>query len=467
MLAAIQNLDCISIMKPEVFSMILDAPTEVDRIELEDDCIARADELGVKAAFKRHLAAYKKDNLKANRFLLTVELEYTDKGAVKDCVKNYVSILRSDEAYKGKLKMNELSWTAEYHDNDKIEPWEDVNDAQLRCYIESKYGIYNEKKVKDALRIVFNENTYNPVKQIIESVKWDGKKRIESFLITWLGVYDDRQGYAREVSRLIFAGGINRLYDPGCKFDNMAVLIGRQGGGKSTIVRWLALQDEFFREVSTIDGKEGIEAIQGAWICEIGELLALTKTKEVEASKAYIARQVDTVRMAYDAHISHHKRQCIFIGTTNKAEFLTDKTGNRRYYPIECTVTGYDLYMYEDIIKKEILQCWAEAKFFYDLGQMPTVSPKELKPVIEQHQSMAVEDDYREGIILYYLEDKEFVCNIELWHSALGEIGKPSPKQSSDLTCIMQSIGGWHKHGKLLKTKFWGYQRCWVKEGFK
>jgi len=141
----------------------------------------------------------------------------------------------------------------------------------------------------------------------------------------------------------------------------MPVLIGKQGGGKSTFVRWLAMEDRFFTELRTIEGKEGLEAINGAWIVEVSELLALTRTKEQEAVKAYLSTLVDKYRPAYGRNIVEQPRSCVFIGTSNRAQFIVDKTGGRRFYPVECVRTGYDLFRRETEIREYIQQCWAEA----------------------------------------------------------------------------------------------------------
>ena len=107
------------------------------------------------------------------------------------------------------------------------------------------------------------------------------------------------------------------------------------------------MEDQFYREVTEIEGQRGIEAIEGAWICKMGELLALKRTKDVEMVKSHVSRQVDAYRRPFDKRVDEHPRQCIFIGTTNNIEFLTDKTGNRRYYPVVCNHHGRDLFDHE------------------------------------------------------------------------------------------------------------------------
>lgn len=462
MIPNIDSMDAISILQPNVFAELLDIESEAEKVEVEDLLIARAQELGVKTAFKRRLAAYKKDNAKINPFRCDFPLTLNDKGNPVASIDNFLQILRHDINYSGTLFLNELTWSPEKHVDGVRSKWSNEDDAELRRYIEKNYKIHNEKKLDDALRIVFAENKYHPVRDLIEKTKWDGMPRIKGLLCKWLGV--DDEPYSHEISRLIFAGGIHRLYNPGCKFDDMPVLIGKnQGEGKSTFVRWLALDDEFFREVTEIEGQKGMEALEGAWICEMGELLALNRAKDVEAVKSYITRLVDVHRKPFDKRVSEHKRQCIFIGTTNKAEFLTDKTGNRRYYPVTCNSVGYELFKHEKEVKADILQCWAEAKYLYDLGEIAPYADQKLVEVIRERQQEAVEDDYRVGMIKAYLEDKEIVCAIELWQKAIGEWGKPDRRSSNEISIIMQGFPEWEKSRTATRIGNYGAQKCWFK----
>lgn len=457
----VNKLDAISILKPETFATLLDTESEIERIELEETLLNQAEELGVLKAFKKRLTAYKKDNIKVNPFRCDFTLSLNDKGNPVASIDNFLQILRNDINYSNTFYLNELTGSPEHLVENKRCRWTDSDDSELRRYIEKNYKIHNEKKLDDALRIVFNENLYNPVKELVEGTKWDGVSRMKTVLTKWLKVADEP--YTQEVSRLIFAGGIHRLYNPGCKFDDMPVLVGRQGEGKSTFVRWLALSDAFFREVTEIEGQRGIEALEGAWICEMGELLALTRSKDVEAVKSYITRLCDTYRKPFDKRTSDHKRQCVFIGTTNKPEFLTDKTGNRRYYPVICNNSGYDLFNNQAEIKNDILQCWAEAKALYDEGQLHPYADEKLLDTIRAHQADAVEDDYRIGMIEDYLDTHDIVCVVELWQEALNEYGKPGRKDSNEIATIMQSFRGWEKASKAIRINPYGVQKYWYK----
>lgn len=471
---AIDCLSCADILKDDVFLSLLEIADPVKYERTFQALEKRAAELRTKTEFKKTLKAFKEKEKNYNKS--EVKHELTKQGTVplkfdggknpQLTIENFLSILENDPLLKDYLLYNELSNAPECISSGEIRRWKDEDDSWLRGYIEQNYCIYSPQKLDDALRVRFNQRRYHPVREKIQSITWDGKPRIKRFLIEWLKV--DDCPYSEEVSRLIFAGGIHRAFRPGCKFEDMAVLIGKkQGEGKSTIIRWLAMDDKFFREVNEIDGQRGVEAVEGGWICEVSELLALKRTKELEAAKSYFSRQTDTYRKPYDKRVTENPRQCIFIGTTNTAEFLTDKTGNRRYYPVECNSSGRDLFEHKAEIQEYIEQCWAEAYALYQKGELPPVLDKSILPEAQYRQECALEDDYRAGMIKAYLDDKaegESVCIIELWQEALGESFKPTRKDSNELALIMQSAPGWIKVPSVQRTSRWGVQRCWVKQ---
>ena len=466
---AISCMEISDLLRSENVYMIQAQPIEI-REQLKALYFARMQELKadkelkeqVKRMFKafdtaeREMAdAYTKENAKKNA---EIHLAFDGKGQPLSTIDNFLLILRNDKEFET-LRFNQLSYSPEHIVDGKLERWQDKDDSRARFYIEQKYKIHNREKLDDALRILFAEREYHPIKQIIESVEWDGVSRIQELFIKWLKCEDTP--YIREVTRLVFAGGIHRLYNAGCKFDDVAVLIGtKQGEGKSTFARWLAIKDEFFTEVTEIEGQKGIEAIEGAWVCEIAELLAVTKSKEVEAVKSYITKLVDRYRRPFDRRTTDHKRQCVFIGTTNKEQFLTDKTGNRRWYPVKVNSSGYDLHDHKEEIQADILQAWAEAKFLYDKGELAPYADRNLLADIREKQEQAVEDDYRVGMIVDYVSNKDKVCVLELWKQALdNEFSKPTRRESNELTLILQSLG-WVR-GKVEHHSSYGNQLFW------
>ena len=374
--------------------------------------------------------------------------------------------------YGKNLRLNVMTGKPEfwnYHRKEWLE-WTDAEESRMKAYFERQYSMYSQVKLTDALLIYWHNHKVNPLTDLLESLEWDGKPRVENFLHEVMKADDNE--YTRECSRLIFAGGIHRAYRPGCKFDDMIVLIGTQAAGKSTIVRWLNMDDQFFREIKTISGKEGIEAIRGVWIGEVGELMAMTRVKEAEAVKAYITSQEDSYRPPYQKNVQTIPRRCVFIGTTNNPQFLTDKTGNRRFYPVKVYSFAYKLYDNEQAVREYIRQCWAEAVHLYKEGNLQPFAKAEVLEQIRAAQEAAMEDDWRIGAIEQYLNDSKpqqgaTVSVIELWHRALGEPeeSKPTRKDSIEITQIISNIPGWIQCPNPISTA-WGRQKAFRKDDY-
>lgn len=403
--------------------------------------------------------------------LSSVDLAYTKDDKPKNAIANYLAIMKQDHAYDG-IRFNEISNRAEVHKTDggklTIEPWSDADEAQSMNYIESTFGLYSKDKHTAALRILFNERSYNPIRDIVDAQEWDGTERCERFLHEWAKV--DDTPYTREVSRLIFAGGINRLYHPGCKFEDVPILMGNQGSGKSTLMHYLALNDDYFGELKVMEGQQAIENLAGKWILEIPEMSAFTKAKDQESIKAFVSRQRDSYRKPYDRNTTELPRRCIFLATSNDLNPLVDKTGNRRWYPVEVKSSGYDVFDHEDEIRAYVLQCWAEAKAKLGTKAMQPFANRELVKVFEEAQENALQDDWRVGAIQVFLDKKlpgELTCVREVCHRALSpnpDFPKdPSLAESRDIGKILNRLKDWERVG-VRKIANYGKQACWRKK---
>ena len=385
---------------------------------------------------------------------------------IKPTINNFYTLI--GKHYGESLRLNEMTGKPEFKRHGDWIEWTDTEESRMRSYFESTYSMYSKDRLTDALLIFFQNNKTNPLLEILNSLEWDGKPRVEQFLHDVMKA-DDTE-YIRECSRLIFAGGVHRAYRPGCKFDDMIVLIGGQGAGKSTIVRWLNMEDQFYQEIKTIAGKEGIEAIRGVWIGEVSELMAMTRVKEAEAVKAYITSQKDSYRPPYQKNVQTIPRRCVFIGTTNNPQFLTDKTGNRRFYPVKVNADGYKLLDHEKEVREYIRQAWAEAVQMYREDRLQPFAKKEVLEQIRAAQEAAMEDDWRVGQIEQYLEDTKRAPNstvsvIELWHRALSEPeeSKPTRKDSIEISQIITNVPGWVKSESKISTT-WGRQKAFIKK---
>ena len=393
-------------------------------------------------------------------------LEFTEHGQVAQTTTNYVTILENDPEYQDLFLFDEFSNRVICQDNSNgVRMWNDGDDSNLRCGIENKYGLYNQQKYYDAFNVVARGKSFHPIKELIEAEDWDKQPRIDRFLIDILKCEDNN--YHREVSRMIFYGGIHRLYQPGCKFDYMPILIGRQGCGKSTVVKWLALNDAYYGDISSIEGKDALENIQGVWMCELSELLAMVKTKDIEAMKSFITRTTDRFRESYGRRTKEYPRSCVFIGTTNDYQFLSDKTGNRRYLPVELNIKIGELYRQEKYIRNYILQCWREARYLYMIDETYLTIPTRYYKEVLEAQNNAVEDDPKTGMIMDFLDNKKIgdrVCNIEIFTNCLNGLKKNFDRlQQKEISRLMASLPDWERSKSTHRFEDYGTQKYWEK----
>ncbi len=205
-------------------------------------------------------------------------------------------------------------------------------------------------------------NEYDPFRRFIEQSlpAWDGTGRIDTLLMNLFGAPDTPLN--RWISRVLWIGPIERAYRPGCKIDEVPVLVGRQGVGKSSFFRAMLPPeaDAWFSDglrLSSSD-KEKVEALQSCVIAEIGEMAGSTRA-ELSSMKAFLTRRDDgSVRKAYRRDPSSTPRRCYIVGSADNTQSLpNDPAGNRRF--IVCELAhGADI---ERRLPEIYGQCWAEA----------------------------------------------------------------------------------------------------------
>jgi hypothetical protein len=204
--------------------------------------------------------------------------------------------------------------------------------------------------VMDAAR----RNTFHPVRDYLDSLSWDGAKRLDKWLVTYCGAAATK--YTRAVGAITLIAAVRRVRKPGCKFDEMLILESPQGTLKSELLAALAVHQEWFSDDLPLnaDSKKVIEQLQGKWIVEAAEMSGMRRA-DVEHLKSLLSRQVDRSRLSYGRITTEQPRECVVIGTTNHPIYLRDLTGNRRFWPVR--VTEIDL----ESFKRDRDQLWAEA----------------------------------------------------------------------------------------------------------
>lgn len=423
----------------------------------------------------------------------TKKLRLTEKGAIASTIENVVVILNGDPALVDRIGFNEMSHnivalgSLPWRKGQGERQWSDADDADLRYYLERIYGLSGKDKIFDAVNVVAMAHKFHPVRDYLDACEWDGEPRLETLLIDYLGAEDN--AYTRAVTRKAMVAAVARIYRPGCKFDYMLTLRGRQGLGKSALIGKLG--GEWFSDTfTTMQGKEAYEQVQGAWIVEIGELAGMRKA-EAETIKLYISKQSDRFRPAYGRRLQEFPRQCIFIGTTNESQFLRDSTGNRRFWVVD-TPNKPARDMWDELTPELIRQIWGEAVAIYKAGE-PLYLPKELEAVAREVQETYEEENPKVGIVAQYLErllpddweekdlysrrawledqttgtmKRDRVCSYEIWAEALGQspdrLDRYAMKEIRD---IMSKLPAWRHQGNARCTrKPYGFQRYYKRE---
>lgn len=425
-------------------------------------------------------------------------LELDGKGFVKKTINNVTTVLEHDPALKGKVVIDEfascglLMGAVPWNSCTEKRRWTDVDDAGFYRYMESRYGITGRDKLDAGLLIVSNDHKINDVREYLLGLSWDNVKRLDTVFIDYLGAEDNL--YTRTVTRKSLTAAVARALEGGIKFDYMTILAGDQGIGKSTLLATLG-KEWFSDSLTTFEGKEAAELIQGTWINEIGELTAMTK-QETNAVKQFLSKTHDIYRAAYGRRTEKYPRRCVFFGTSNDDEFLKDYTGNRRFWPVDVGIHKPIKSVWDDL-PGEVDQIWAEAVMAYRLGERLYL-PKDVEALAKEQQEAHRESASKEGIIREFLNKKipknwysldilarrQFlngnlkvdeselvmrwkVCAGEIWQECLGsDIKYMKRTDSIEINNIMRNMQGWKRNKSSQRYGLYGTQRGFCRDIF-
>ncbi len=404
-------------------------------------------------------------------WMKTSTLRYDDNGRVKPTLDNMLKILVHDQALSGRIAFDRFAsrYVAKgalpWNMTPGTRLWTDADDAGLRWYLENKYEVTGRDKVQDAMIMCAEQNGFNEVLDYLNSLKWDGIERLDRLFIDYLGAEDNV--YTRAVARKSLTAAVARAYEPGCKYDTMPILVGRQGAGKSTLIRTMG-KKWYADGLSTFEGKEAAENIQGKWIIEAGEMAGYTRAEE-NASKQFLSRQVDVFRQAYGRRTQEYPRRCVFFGSSNQYEFLKDITGNRRFWPIDIEAQKPTKNVYVNL-PGEVDQIWAEAVVRYKNGESLIIEDNEAAlKIAETAREAHMESNSKQGLINEFLlqkvpknwntmsrsarrtyltmgchtpdEDLEYrdrICAVEVWYECFGQ--DPARMKKTDTREINQIL---------------------------
>ena len=418
------------------------------------------------AGKKRAVTQKSKDEVAGGSALVFkfLDCNYDEDGnvkSVKQLVHNFEIVMDKDSRFAGKIRLNEfaqqpyLYGSVPWENENNCRAWSSHDDSALFSLIQADYGLKSRQDFADALKNVSMRNKFHPVRELLDSLTWDGKEHIRSLSPEYLGAEDS--DYTYQVMRLWMLGAVSRVYKPGSKFDYTIILQGSQGIGKSTFLKLMALDDSWFNDsLDSLDSDKAVQSLTGSWIIELAELKSLARTAGgVESVKRFLTATQDKYRIPYERRADTFYRQCVFAGTTNKDDFLQDETGNRRFLIIHTGVTKTSKSLFTPEAMDDIKQAWAEAVHIWKNEDPELILPENCMQQAKELQEANMADDGKRGIILDYLEGKTQVCAREIWFEALKETIPPKNWQASEINNIVAKIPGWER----LKTprKFDGY----------
>ena len=406
---------------------------------------------------------------------IRASLEVYRNGEIKNTLQNCIQAIGCDPRLQCRFRRNLLT---EKTDITGDLPWEttstSMNDTEMNYllwYLEHYYSLTNEKKILKALNIVANENRYHPIQDYLKSLKWDGEERIRYALHHFLG--SEVSDYNHEALKLFMMGAVRRVFEPGCKFENMLCLVGGQGAGKSTFFRFLAIRDEWFSDdLRKLDDENVYRKLQGHWIIEMSEMIATASARSIEEIKSFLSRQKETYKVPYEVYAADRPRQCVFGGTTNRQDFLPrDRTGNRRFIPVTVCPERAEVHILadENASRRYIAQLWAEAMAIYRSGDYRLTFSAEMENTLRAQQQDFMQEDTWAGMIYAFLDDYtgERVCSKQLYAEALDQINQPQAWETREICEIMNSgiqsgaIRGWRAHTTAKRYIKYGVQKGW------
>lgn len=422
---------------------------------------------------------------------------------VQSTTRNITIILQNDPNLKERIAFDEFSnrvlidgavpWAPK---DDTLRDWTDADDASLRVYLETLYGISGVQKISDALVNVSMLKSFHNVKSYLNGLKWDGVERLDTLLIDYFGCVDDV--YSRSIMRKLLVAAVTRIFNPGAKFDYMPILVGPQGCGKSTFLYRLG-REWYSDSLYTFEGKEAAENIQGAWLIEVGELNSFSRS-EVNAVKQFLSKPFDIYRAAYGRRNRRYPRQCVFVGTTNDDEFLRDKTGNRRFWPINLYPDNATKDIFNDFNELIVDQVWAEAIVKMRAGEQLHMTGEAARRAQEE-QEAHMEYNPKEGIIREYLDmpvpanwssmtiperrlhfdlyregktggdevaaPRDRICVAEIWVECFGyDIKNLQRRDTMEINGILKGFKDWEQTAKPMRFgKAHGKQRGFMRKG--
>jgi predicted P-loop ATPase len=388
-----------------------------------------------------------------------LNVERWNDSVIPDRTENRKPVGNSQSNIRGALKKLEVELSFNEFTDQRCIKWADYNGPLTDAVADDLWlKLDTEFQLRPSMDFyttvlggLTREKRFHPVRDYLTALKWDGERRLDTWLSTYAGAENTLLN--RMWGSLFMRAAVLRVIDPGCKFDEIPVFISPQGDGKSTMLVKLCLDESWFTDSLPIgaEPKEVIEGTSGIWIAEIADLHGLNKRHQDDV-KVFLSRQKDgPVRLAYGRHPVTRLRHFVSAATANTRLFLKDKTGNRRFWPIE--VTRINL----EGIARDRDQLWAEA--YARRGESIRLDPSLYKAAATRQLEHLRDDPWM--ATLESLRDKDRVRVTEPWKLLhIGEAAQDEDK-ADRVNAIMQSFGFVKRKARPEKGE--KPFMCWVK----
>jgi predicted P-loop ATPase/phage/plasmid primase-like uncharacterized protein len=288
-------------------------------------------------------------------------------------------------------------WATDNNEEWTDTPWCDRDDYLVAEWLQHQ-GIRVPASIAgQAVETVARDREFHPVREYLDGLAWDGRPRLEAWLITYLGAAEIP--YVKAVGPRWLISAVARIYVPGCQADCALILEGPQGIRKSSALAALA-RPWFTDRLSDLGSKDAAIETRGVWIMELAELDTISRA-EVGTIKAFMSRRQDRFRPPYGKRLVDLPRQCVFAGSINpESGYLKDATGGRRFWPVTCG--SIDL----DALERDRDQLWAEAGDRFRRGEPWWLETRELDGLAAEQQAERYQGDAWDTPIRSYLQDE-------------------------------------------------------------
>tara|TARA_R100001163_G_scaffold38814_1_gene29556 strand:+ start:2336 stop:3676 length:1341 start_codon:yes stop_codon:yes gene_type:complete len=349
---------------------------------------------------------------------------------IKPTVPNLITIMEKDKRWKKRIWLNEFSNAIYMKDN----PLKDTDYTRIKRWMYKHYNVhFTTDSIVEATNYIAEVNGHNPLTSWLNKSVWDGVPRMDEWLVRACGTEDNKLN--REIGRRWLIQCVARAMEPGCKADCVLILVGPQGARKSTTFRILGSPEYFCDTPMDIGSSNAYMQIHRAWIYEVAELDSIRRARN-SSTKAFLSAQEDTFRLPYARQTVTLKRHTVFCGTTNKAEFITDETGSRRYWPIQVGK------MDTNWTEHNRHQLWAEAVVAYKNGEKWYLENETQEKLNEQSSDFRQFDPWHEIIERYIKANGVNVSTTDLMEQGL-KLEKYQMTRASEMRVgdIMRQLG--------------------------